>query len=491
MSVHAIAQCRHPLALPGKLVGQQRLCCPAKFSLVARSPRSSLAPAAALTTPEIVALVHDEKTIDAAASIFGLGSIRRGAHHSGRAASAKVRKARSSTETSNSTLSSNAATTIISPSPWYLVGIPEVNPVLRAVIETNLDVVAVAAQLDTERKNGSVMGIIHGIPNIFKDNIATLDKMNPTVTRMRLKAAEAIILANAGLCQSAKYRYSNSTNGWTSRGAQIMGRRPVSSVPFLTRMFALISCSRCVLPGSGMCSSIDIAAAAHGAETSGSITGPSQRNSLTGIKPTVGLTSHALVVPISHAPDTLAPMMRTMKDAAYIQSVIVGKDAQAAFNQTLKLFKPLGTIITESADFPNLAEYRASSNTTNVLHSDFKYDIADYFEQKVGRQPNQHHQPCAAHQLYRALPAEGYSGWDVARWIGAANLTWEIGSAEYWAAAAQADSYLEQEATILGWLEKDGLDALINLSSMSPTYAAIAGYPILRCRMATTHRAPS
>ena len=51
--------------------------------------------------------------------------------------------------------------------------------------------------------------------------------------------------------------------------------------------------------GSAVGSSIGLAFASLGTETSGSILSPSSRNNLVGIKPSVGLTSRYLVVPIS------------------------------------------------------------------------------------------------------------------------------------------------------------------------------------------------
>lgn len=45
-------------------------------------------------------------------------------------------------------------------------------------------------------------------------------------------------------------------------------------------------------------------------QTSGSIVSPSEFNNIVGIKPTVGLTSRALVIPISQRQDTVGPMAR-------------------------------------------------------------------------------------------------------------------------------------------------------------------------------------
>lgn len=53
---------------------------------------------------------------------------------------------------------------------------------------------------------------------------------------------------------------------------------------------------------------------------------PSSSKNLVGIKPTVGLTSRSLVIPISEHQDTVGPMVRTVKDAAYVLQAIAGKD---------------------------------------------------------------------------------------------------------------------------------------------------------------------
>ena len=77
--------------------------------------------------------------------------------------------------------------------------------------------------------------------------------------------------------------------------------------------------------GSGVSSSLGLALAALGTETDGSILSPSDVNNLVGIKPTVGLTSRDLIIPISQRQDTCGPMARTVKDAAYVLAAIAGK----------------------------------------------------------------------------------------------------------------------------------------------------------------------
>jgi amidase len=67
--------------------------------------------------------------------------------------------------------------------------------------------------------------------------------------------------------------------------------------------------------GSGVSAALGLATVTLGSETDGSINSPSQRNSIVGMKPTVGLTSRYLVIPISAHQDSVGPMCRTVKDA--------------------------------------------------------------------------------------------------------------------------------------------------------------------------------
>ncbi|KAG2033388.1 amidase [Suillus americanus] len=412
----------------------------------------------------------------------------------------------------------------------YVARINEVNPVLHAVIETNPDALAIAASLDAERADGSTRGNLHGIPICIKDNIATLDKMNNTAGSFallgaippsdstiaaKLKAAGAVIIGKCNLSQWANYRSSNSTNGWTSRGGQTMGAYYPMQDPSGSSS------------GPGVVSSIGLAAAAVGTETSGSIISPSSRNSLTGIKPSVGLTSRYLVVPISQTQDTIGPLTRTMMDAAYILSAIAGEDSHdnytsaipfetipdyaaecssnglenakigiprnaitvsstngpeiTAFNASINVFKQLGATIVDNADFPDLAGYlnfTGSSYTSDpVVGADFVSDIANYFNEMTTN-PNGIKNLQQLINYTETYAPEDYPDRDIARWLGAASLNITMGDANYYAALLQ-QYYYGSNATILGALEKYDLDALIIPSSMSPGYAAIAGYPIV------------
>lgn len=207
----------------------------------------------------------------------------------------------------------------VNPLTWkaYILRIEETND-LHAVTEIHPDVVSIAASLDAERANGTVRSALHGIPMLIKNNIATHDQMNNTAGSFsllgakvprdatvagKLRAAGVVLLGKSNLSQWANYRSFNSSNGWSAHGGQVTGA-------YYPNMDPSGSSS-----GSGVASSIGLALACLGTETDGSISSPSSTNNLVGIKPSVGLTSRPLVVPISEHQDTVGMFKESGCDA--------------------------------------------------------------------------------------------------------------------------------------------------------------------------------
>ena len=184
----------------------------------------------------------------------------------------------------------------------------EVNSTLHVVTQLNPDALSIAAELDSQRTAGVVYGPLHGIPVLLKNNIATADKMDNTAgsyalagakvprdstVAAKLRQAGAIILGKTNLSQWANYRSSNTSNGWSAIGGQTQGAYYPDQDPSGSSS------------GSGVASSLGLALAALGTETDGSILLPASANNVVGIKPTVGLTSRDLVVPILEHQDTV------------------------------------------------------------------------------------------------------------------------------------------------------------------------------------------
>ncbi|KAH8097013.1 amidase signature enzyme [Cristinia sonorae] len=409
----------------------------------------------------------------------------------------------------------------------YFARIDEVNlkgPALRAVIETNPSALAQAAALDRERRLKGPRGPLHGIPILVKDNIATLhsEGMNTTAgsfallgsvvprdagVAARLRAAGAIILGKANLSEWANFR-GRVPSGFSGRGGQ-------ATSPYVPLGDPSGSSS-----GSGIATAIGLTAGSLGSETDGSIISPSNNNNLVGIKPTVGLTSRAGVIPISEHQDTVGPMTRSVADAAAILSVIAGKDPRdnftlaqprvvpdftkalnkqalrgarlgvpralfarsnrnivAAFNASLDTFRRLGATIIDPADFPDTAELQASDNETIVLNTDFKVDVNQYIAGLIKVPTGVKNLADlitfnSAHADEELVPPF----WtDQSTFIASQNTTRD----QAYFDALAADKDLGQTRGIDATLKKFRLDAILLPSNVASGPAAIAGYPIV------------
>jgi amidase len=304
-------------------------------------------------------------------------------------------------------------------------------PRVNAVIELNPDARSIAMALDTERRTKGPRGPLHGIPLMLKANIDTADKMQTSAGSLaligapapqdstvaaRLRAAGAVILGKTNLSEFANFRGNQSSSGWSGVGGQtnnpyVLDRNPCGSSS-----------------GSGAATSANFCAGGLGTETDGSIVCPANNNGVVGIKPTLGLTSRAGVVPISHNQDVVGPHGRTVADAAAILSALVGVDprdpataasagkfstdytqflnpnalkgarigiprisytgyspeADAILDQVIGLIKAAGAIVVDPADLPSVNDLNTDPSETNVLIYDFKRDMNAYLATRTG-----------------------------------------------------------------------------------------------------------
>jgi len=214
----------------------------------------------------------------------------------------------------------------------YLQHIQDIDkngPKLNSVIEVNPDAITIAKERDEERKYLKIIGPLHGIPVMIKDNIDSADKMQTTAGSLalagstapkdswvvaKLREAGAVIIAKTNLSEWANFRSTNSSSGWSSRGGQ-------------TRNPYMLDRSPCgSSSGSGVAVSANLCTVAIGTETDGSVVCPSSINGVVGIKPTIGLVGRSGIIPISHSQDTAGPMARTVADAAGLLGILTGID---------------------------------------------------------------------------------------------------------------------------------------------------------------------
>jgi amidase len=411
-------------------------------------------------------------------------------------------------------------------------------PVLNSIIELNPDARSIAQARDEERAHGQVRGPLHGIPIVLKDNVDTGDKMQTaagslalvgtpapqdSTTAARLRAAGAVILGKTTLSEWANFRGANSSSGWSGRGGQCNN-------PYAIDLNPCGSSS-----GSGAATSANLTVVSIGTETDGSIVCPAHQNGVVGIKPTVGLTSRAGVVPISHNQDTVGPHGRTVADAATVLGALTGVDprdpataasqghffhdyrpfldgrglqgarlgvatdflgispkADAVFEANLQAIQGAGATLID-VSFPHIAEINAGAAETFVLNFDFKGDLQAYLANRVGV-PITTLADAIAFNLAHAEDELLFFGQEVFLASEAVNITDPATIAAY-QKALHRDHVIGGSEGIDLLLQQNHLDAIVTptggpawptdlsngdhfgLGTSSP--AAVAGYPII------------
>ncbi|KAJ5342354.1 hypothetical protein N7541_011478 [Penicillium brevicompactum] len=227
----------------------------------------------------------------------------------------------------------------------YLDRVHQTQPYLNAILQLNPDAFSIAQKLDAERAKGKVRGPLHGIPFIVKDNIASKDRMETTAGSWALlgsvvprdsyvvhglRKAGALLLGKGALSEWADMRSNNYSEGFTARGGQCRSAYNFTVNPGGSST------------GPGVAVGANLVPIALGTETDGSVINPSQRNALVGIKPTVGLTSRAGVIPESLHQDTVGTFARNVRDAVYTLDAIYGVDPRDNYTLAQEGLTPKG-----------------------------------------------------------------------------------------------------------------------------------------------------
>jgi amidase len=424
--------------------------------------------------------------------------------------------------------------------------IDKAGPKTNAIIVVNPDALAIADERDAELKAGKILGPLHGVPVVLKDNIDTADRMPTTAGSLalaesvaasdagvvaRLRAAGAVILGKANLSEWANFRSTHSTSGWSAVGG-------LTRNPYVLDRNASGSSS-----GTAVAVAADLTAVGVGTETDGSIVSPASLNGLVGIKPTLGLVSRAGVVPIAHSQDTPGPMTRGVADAAALLTVMAGsdprdpatKDADAhradytksldadalkgarigvvrnlgpfqsgagqAFDAAIAKLKAAGATIIDPVELPNAGKY--DDDELLVLEYELKADLNAYLATTA---PKVKTRTLADLIAFNRAHADRETPWFGQEHFEAAEARGGLDDTAYKEALARAKRLAGPEG-IDAALAKDHLDALVaptndpawvtdlingdrggGASSSQP--AAVAGYPAITVPMGFVHELP-
>jgi len=204
---------------------------------------------------------------------------------------------------------------------FFIARLKKYNPILKCTITiTEGMAIEQAKKMDAELATGNYRGILHGIPYGVKDLIAvegyktTWGAEPYRDQQIEMTATVVQKLQDAGGVLVAKL-----VSGSLARGDVWFDGKTKN--PWDTKQGATGSSA-----GSGSATSAGLVPFALGTETLGSITSPSNRNGITGLRPTYGRVSRHGVMSLSWSMDKVGPMARSAEDCAIVYSVITGKD---------------------------------------------------------------------------------------------------------------------------------------------------------------------
>lgn len=353
----------------------------------------------------------------------------------------------------------------------------------------------------------------------------------------KLRQNGAIILGKTSLSEWYNSRSTNSSEGWNARGGQTYGAYYPEQNPSGSSS------------GSAVSADLGLALAALGTEvsrgrlftriytafanlafdkTNGSILFPSERNNVVGIKPTVGLTSRHMVIPISRREDSIGPLARTVKDAAKVLQAMVSQDPKdnytmaspyasgfpdyvaacqvsglqgkrigiptnvidhlsgperdvigSVFKKAVSDISSAGATIVDQTNFTAYEESLASKIPYAVTGADFVSNIARYLADIESNPNNLHSLADIRNFTQHVQPSlEDYPSRDTALWDKIVSTGLNNTFSEYWPMYQQTLK-IGGEGGILGAIERHNLDAVILPTIIAPSIPSMVGTPAI------------
>lgn len=231
-----------------------------------------------------------------------------------------------------------------------------------------------------------------------------------------------------------------------------------------------------------------------------------------------------MVLPVSEHQDTIGPMAKTVKDAAYILQAIAGKDPHdnytsampgnqppnyvsackesslkglrigvprdilslyssdttlpiiAAFEEALNILRARGARIVDT-NFPLAEEYLESNVASNVVCADYISNLAAYLT-KLSSNPNKIYSLADLRAFTQRSKLEQFPQRDTGLWDIALLQGWNNTSPKFWTAYQQNLNY-GTKGGLLGALKRDKLTAVVLPTEFAPHWAAGVGSPIV------------
>ena len=342
---------------------------------------------------------------------------------------------------------------------------------------------------------------------------ATVKREATVVTKLREAGAIIIGKATMGQWAQCRSRKASSSHGWSAYGGQAHGAYYPQQDPSGSSS------------GSAVAVSVGLAMGSVATETSGSIVLPGERSNIVGIKPTLGLTSRSMTIPVNFGQDSPGPLARTAKDGADLLPGFAGPDRldnwtsaipfssmpdytkscnhsalkgarlgiprngiehfldgttgpiMESFKRAVKVIGHAGAKVVDHADFAKFGFAAFARTSSIVLDTDFIAGLKEYLSH-LDLNPNNIRDLFDVAHYTKADPREEYPGRDTYVWDRQLmrNITHH---SERSYMAYQANLRMAGEEGVLGVLDRYHLDALVMPTFASYHLPAIGGLPVV------------
>ena len=211
-----------------------------------------------------------------------------------------------------------------------LARIAELNPRFRAFATVDAaGARAQAEQVDAATRAGRWLGVLHGMTVAVKDNIDAAGLPAASGSRLfagRMAPSDAPVMR---LLREA--------------GAIVVGKAAMMELAFGVRSLDAVA-GQCRNPwdparvpggssgGSAVAVALDLADAALGTDTGGSVRVPAGFCGIAGLRPSFGLVSNRGVLPVCVSMDTVGPMARRVEDIGRVLFALAGHDPEDPFS---------------------------------------------------------------------------------------------------------------------------------------------------------------